>query len=250
MKRQNRHSPKTLKIWLCLLIWLLPVGALYAESLPLDDPAANIPPPQSSAPTQKPKIVQLGEGQYAIGAIRVDQKTGILQVPGKVIRITPPLEFLAVTKGGLKAYESLLELESDAFEFNLACIMLGLDAKNANSSDHHFDPRLVEGDPVEVWVSWQQDGKTIRMAGAQILGGKGAESASDEWIYTGSSFAPNGKYMAATDGTLVGFVHDPASIIEHKQGLGLGDYGAVGDANNNVAPPVGTPVTLSILKAQ
>ena len=51
--------------------------------------------------------------------------------------------------------------------------------------------------------------------------------------------------MAAQDGTLVGFIHDPASIIEHETGVGLNDYGAVG-GNPDVVPPVGTPVTLTV----
>jgi len=249
MTRQKRYPFHAPSVWLCLLTWLLPVSMLLAQ--PPLDPAAITPP--SELPEQlsrQLKIVQLGEGQYTVGTIHIDQKKGELKVPGKVIRIKPPLEFLAITKGGLKAYESMLELESDAFEFNLACIMLGLDAKSSNKAEHHFDPRLIEGEPVEVWVSWQQNGKKIQMPGAKMLGGKGAKSASEEWVYTGSSFAPNGKYMAATDGTLIGFVHDPASIIEHKQGLGLNDYGAVGDANNPLAPPVGTAITLTIIKVQ
>jgi len=166
MKRIHIHSAQPTKTLLCLLIWLLPIGALYAEAPPLDDPAANLSPPQSSAPAKQPEIVQLGERQYAVGAIHIDQEKGILRVPGKVIRIKPPLEFLAVTKGGLKAYESMLELESDAFEFNLACILLGLDKKNASGAKHHFDPNNVKGEPVEVWVSWQQNNKNIRMPGA------------------------------------------------------------------------------------
>ena len=50
--------------------------------------------------------------------------------------------------------------------------------------------------------------------------------------------------MAAHDGTLIGFVHDPASIIEHKIGLGIGDYGAV--AASKVTPKVGTKIEIEI----
>ncbi len=241
MKRLTIHLPSLP----FLLAFLLPASPLLAE--PPSDPAAMLSHPPAA---QQPKATRLDDGQYAIGAIHVDQKQGELQVPGKVIRIKPPLEFLAVTQGGLKAYESMLELESDAFEFNLACIMLGLDAKGAQGAEHHFDPRLIEGAPVKIWVSWQRDGKIIRLPAARILGGKGAKSASEEWVYTGSSFSPKGKYMAAMDGALIGFVHDPASIIEHKQGLGLGDYGAIGDENNTIAPPVGTAITLIVKRVR
>ena len=45
-------------------------------------------------------------------------------------------------------------------------------------------------------------------------------------MYTGSKFSADGHCMAHYDGTLIGFVHDPASIIEHVEGLGLEDYSA------------------------
>ena len=48
------------------------------------------------------------------------------------------------------------------------------------------------------------------------------------------------------DGTLVGFVHDPAAIIEHRIGLGLGDYGAI-TGNPGVLPPPGTTVVLTVV---
>ena len=37
-----------------------------------------------------------------------------------------------VTQGGHKAYEALLEVNADAFQFNLACILIGLDASLAD----------------------------------------------------------------------------------------------------------------------
>jgi len=51
--------------------------------------------------------------------------------------------------------------------------------------------------------------------------------------------------MAQADGTVIGFVHDPSSIIEHRIGVGLNDYGAV-SGDKSIAPPVGTEVLLEI----
>jgi hypothetical protein len=47
------------------------------------------------------------------------------------------------------------------------------------------------------------------------------------------------------DGVLVGFVHDPASIIEHATGFGQGLYGFV-VPNTAIAPPKGTQVTVEV----
>jgi Leu/Phe-tRNA-protein transferase len=37
---------------------------------------------------------------------------------------------------------------------------------------------------------------------------------ADYWIYAGSIFLEDGRYLAEDAGVLIGFVHDPASIIE------------------------------------
>lgn len=79
----------------------------------------------------------------------------------------------------------------------------------------------------------------------QLLANEEAAVDSAVWVYTGSQFNED-IYAAARDGTLVGFVHDPASIIEHRTGMGLGNYGTIG-GNQATAPPVGTPVCLTVI---
>ncbi len=201
-------------------------------------------PPPPSVPAQ-PVIKDLGNQRYRIGAILVDKAQQTFRVEGRLLRLEPPLEFLAVRKGGMKAYESLLELDSDAIEFNLACILIGLDEKKGKAPSFHFSPEPVEGTPVAIWVSWEADGKTVRMPAAKLLLQGDKLIDSDAWVYTGSIFAADGTYLAQQDGTLVGFVHNPASIIEHREGIALGNYGDV-LPRVSVLPAVGTPVTLEV----
>jgi hypothetical protein len=199
----------------------------------------------AAAQPARPLVEKVAEGQYRIGRIEVDQTAGRFTVPGKVLRREPPLEFLAVARQGPKGYESLLELDAGARELNVACIVIGLDAEAATLPRHHFDPRLVEGDPVAVRVVWEVDGETREVGAAELLEvGEGAPVA-DEWVYTGSRFTPDGRYLAEMDGTVIGFVHDGASIIEHRTGLGLGDYGAV-RVREGLLPPPGTPVRVTV----
>ena len=195
--------------------------------------------------TQKPEIEHLGGERYRVGPIEVDKAAGRFSVPATVLRDSPPLEFLAVTKGGYKDYESLLQLSATAFEFNLACILSGFEPDNGEAPRFHFDPEPAKGDPVELWLTWTQDGAAKRVEAARLFRFDGGASPVNDWVYTGSMFTADGRYLAAVDGTAVGFVHDPASIIEHRVGIGVGNFGSV-DVDRTVAPPVGTAVTLMV----
>jgi len=234
MLRIRRYLPLMLLITASLAFPLL----VTAQTGQAPVPVPHAPP---GAKVGQPEIRQLDDGRIAIGTIVIDRKARIFTVPGTVIRTASPLEYAAVRKGGHKAYESLLELDVDAFEFNLACIMVGLDASRATLPRWHFDPEPVAGDEVELRVSWEAGGKTVSQPLAALLGD--GQSAAGGWAYTGSKFDRLGDYLPQLNGTLVGFSHDPDSIIEHRAGLGLGNYGAVGAVGG---PPVGTRVVFEL----
>lgn len=196
----------------------------------------------------KPKVNDLGGGRVQIGTITLDKNTGSFVAPGQVIRLEPPLEFLAVAKGGVKAYESVLELDANAFEFNMACILIGLDADKGSPARYHFDERTLEGDAVEIKIAWEDKNGNLqsRLVGNMLMEGD-KQVTTEGWVYTGSVFTPDNKYLAVQDGTIIGFVHDPASVIEHAKGLGLGDYGVV-SVNMKQAPPLGARISLQVRK--
>jgi hypothetical protein len=222
--------------WLVLL-WLA-AGAAAGDGVP--------------GTTAQPQVDDLGGGRYRIGAITLDKPKGEFSLPGTVIELqspNSPIEFIAVTKGGFKRYEAIFELDTTAVNFNLACIMIGLDASHSTSSSFHFDPKPLAGDRVDVFVSWEEAGKTRSVPVGEVLRRAIPTPGPDEWVYTGSTFAPNGDYMAESSGTLIGFVHDPDSIIQHRQGLGLGHYGAI-TYNPDVLPPAGTPVRVEIIRSK
>ena len=207
---------------------------------------------QETAANPKPPIEDLGDGRYRIGAIVIDKDRGRFTVPGTMLELSraeDPLEFVAVARNGQKAYESLFEVDATAFEFNLACILIGLENPNPDNPTFHFDPRPVAGDPVTVTVTWTLDGETVTVSPDRLLREGGFEPAPGAWVYTGSRFDEQGVYTAQQFGTLIGFVHDMDSVIQHRAGLGLGTYGAV-TTNTFVAPPAGTPMTITVMKGQ
>ncbi|MCP3869197.1 MAG: hypothetical protein GY703_14070 [Gammaproteobacteria bacterium] len=194
---------------------------------------------------QSPGIIDQGDGRFAIGNIVLDKPDRSFTIPGQILRVNGPLEYLAVTTGGLKSYESLLELNVTAFEFNTACLLIGLDPDNSRPSPYHFDPNPVVGDEVKISVSWTLDSKPVEYDAADLLTVRESVAAPGGWSYTGSGFTRENRYLAHLDGTLIGFAHDPASVIEHGKGLGLGDYGAV-NGHQGRLPPVGTEVVLTV----
>jgi hypothetical protein len=74
----------------------------------------------------------------------------------------------------------------------------------------------------------------------------GREVKAGSWVYIGSFFSEEGRFMAEGSGVLVGFVHDPMSVVEHREGLGIGRWGSVA-GNADLAPPVGTPIWLTVI---
>lgn len=211
-------------------------------------PVAEAPAqPATSAVPAGPPMEDLGDGRALVGGILVERHARSFSLPARVIRLAPPLEFLVVGPPAARAYESLLQTEVLPVAFNLACILIGLEAPPGAAPDVHFDPDVLEGPAVRLEVSWQAGGKVIRRPAAELLREARRPAVTSDWVYVGSSFTPDGRFLAAMDGTLVGFVHAPESIIEHRSGLGIGRYGSLA-GNVTVAPPVGTPVTLHVTR--
>jgi len=197
------------------------------------------------------ELKPLGQDRYQVGRIVVDKRARVFTVPGRVHLTGKPLEYLATTPGGMKEYETLLEIDATGSEFNLACILVGLEPDAAQAPFVQFSKEPLVGPRVAIFVAWQEGGQRRKVSAAEaILSGDGSvKPESVEWVYTGSPLSRPGKPFAAdVTGTLVGFVHDPNSIVEAAIGLGIGAYGSV--RGNSMLPPVGTPVELSVEVAQ
>jgi hypothetical protein len=209
--------------------------------------------PQVPAPTAPPappvgEMKALGKDRYQIGRILIDKKAGRFTVPGRVHVLDRPLEYLATTPGGMKEYETLLEVDATGSEFNLACILLGLERDPTLQPFFQFSEKPLAGPRVRISVAWQDGRKRRQISAVEALleSGPDAQTQPVEWVYTGSVLSPaDGQFAADVAGTLVGFVHDPNSVIEATTGLGIGAYGSV-NGNAAVLPPVGSPIELIV----
>ncbi len=238
---------------------ILGSAALAAFGAAVAGPAGDPPPvpPVPARPAASPPFVPapvfdlkpLGHDHFQIDRIVLDKKARRFTVPGHVAHVTDaPLEYLAVVTGSLKVYESLLEVDATGSEFNLACILIGLESTGGSKPQFQFDRRPASGPPVLVEVSWQDRGKTRRVGADEALlpDAERAKQPPSQFVYIGSfSFGPDQRFAADGAGALVGLVHDPNSVIEHRDGMGIGAYGSV-RGNPAALPPIGAAVELTI----
>ena len=193
-----------------------------------------------------PPIKDLGDERYQVGTITVDKAARTFSLGGKVLHLTQPLEYLAVKTDGYKGYESLLELETSAVDFQLACILVGLDDEKSVKPRFQFDENEAEGQAVDITISWEVDGEVKTATAAKALTAGDGPFTDAGWVYVGSRPSPqDGSLLAEMSGTLIGFVHDPLSIIEHRKGARAGSYGMV-KGNSELMPPEGSPITLTV----
>ena len=206
-----------------------------------------IPPPSAQGPPQKPVVEKLGEKLFRIGTIRVDTDKRELAVVGRVNAVYGPLEFVANTRGGMKAYESAIELDTNGITFHTACLLIGLDAGHSVRPTAHFDPRPPEGDAVDVLVSWQENGRERQINAEQLLYDRERKASitNSRWVFTGSALVGGGMLLADAEGALIGFVHTPAPVIENVSSDAVKRYGAI-ILNQELGLKPGTPITLTV----
>lgn len=229
----RRVDVRLFAVFACVLIGAL---ALAAQA-----------PPEKPAPIEK-----LGPTSYRIGKLRVDTAKREVSAPGTVNPVTV-LEFVANTPQGVKAYESAFTLETGAISFNAALLLIGLDPARAKPPTMQFDPAAPVGDPVDIEVEWTANGKTRRVKIHELLFDQRSKKTltAGPWVYTGSTFVDYGsetggkRYLAESDGVLIGLMHGPQPIIENPRNDALGGYGEI-VLNPEMGLTENTPITLTV----
>lgn len=226
---------------------------LAVLSVSISSGVAQVQTPNPSVLLAKPSgtVEKLPDGSYRVGTLRVDTAKREVGAPATVNDVTI-LEWVANTRDGSKAYESLLTVDTDAISFNAALLLIGLDPARARLPKQHFDPEPPRGDPVELLLEVKHPSvRRIPIEDLLLDQRTGRTLPVGPWVYTGSMFVdgPNGpggrRYLADLDGVLVGFVHSPAPIIENPRTGAVNAYGAV-VVNGQAGLPAGSPVTLVV----
>jgi hypothetical protein len=207
-----------------------PVGpslGVLAQQPQIQVPKTPRSPFEGPAPAPSP-AERISKDMVRVGSILIDTAKKEFSVAGFVNEVRV-LEFVANTKGGWKAYESALEMDTNAVNFNVACLLIGLDVSNAVGASRQFDPKAPQGDPVEMFVEWDEGGKPRRIRAEELLFNFVTKQTLPEgpWVYTGSRFGQGNQYQAETEGTLVGFMHTVGPIIESPRPM-IGNWGDTG----------------------
>jgi hypothetical protein len=172
-------------------------------------------------------VERLSKDQLRLGKIRVNLATSEVRVPGQINPVTV-VEFFANKAGGVKAYESVLTLETDGVTFNTALLLIGMD----NSSPIPSDPAAV----TPALISTRRLDISIETAGTppqkfpadRLLFDRktNKEVPPSTWVYSGSTMV-DGRYLADVNGTLIGFMHGRDPVIERFDTVGVGRYGEI-----------------------
>lgn len=235
-------------------LWLPMVFAAVPAFAQQQTPPPNLKMPSgfNAPPTTMPSpaaVEKTGDTTYRIGEMHLDVKKKELVVPGSVNDVAV-LEFVANTRGGFKAYESAVTLNTNAVSFNAAMLLLGVDPARSRPSEYQFDLKAPQGDPVQVTVSWQDGGRTRTVPVEELLYDQRSKKTLKQgpWVYTGSSFFNTGTgqmFLAESDGVLIGFMHGPQAIIDNPRDDARDGFGSI-VLNPNLGLKPATPITLTV----
>lgn len=200
----------------------------------------------SVADSTQPPISKIGDNLYQLGSITLDSKKRELIIPGQVNMQKGIIELLACAPGG-KVHESVLVLDVVPYHLQVALLLLGL--KYVGGLEYQGDPRTPQGDSVEVWVTWKEEGKEKKVRGEEMVWDvvRNAPMETTPWVFVGSK-VNQGTFMADVEKSLITTYHDPLTILDNP--LTTGGNDEVYKVNEKLVPPKGTPVTVIITPVQ
>ena len=198
--------------------------------------------PDTRLQTPSPEVVKLREHLYRIGQVTVDTNKREASMNGWVNMNDGLIEYLACSLGG-KLHESALVLDVKPTVLQVALILLGLEAES--DFQYQGSQSLPKGDPVEIWVEWNQEGETKRVRAEDLVFDtrKNKPMAHTHWVFTGSIIHA-GRFLAEVEKSLIATYHDPTAIINNPLPEGADD--TVYSVNQKLVPPKDTPITLTI----
>jgi hypothetical protein len=205
-----------------------------------------------------PAMQEISPGVFQIGKIRLDKTKRTVSFAGKLNMSKDLIEYVMVTPEG-STHESLLTAEIQPTD--LQFVMLLLDAKGAGllapqpdaappgqiNADYLKSAPKLKGDNVSITVSWKgQDGMEKALPLEDLLMNVDTKKSVDRgpWVYNGSMFGADGKFLAQQQGCFISVVTNPAALFNNpRKG---NDNDRIWAVNEKTSPPVGTAVEITI----
>jgi hypothetical protein len=183
--------------------------------------ARPTPPEKLKAPPKpEPKVKDLGQGRYRVGAVTFDEKARTIVIPASVRMREGAVEYILVSKHG-KAHEAVFVTDADARDVHLAALLLGMkpepDLGPAGSA-----AKIGDHGAVEAWVEWDRNGPPARVPLNETVALADPESGQTTgtlpaglWLYNGSEVAANGVFVASASGSIISIIRDPEALVNN-----------------------------------
>ncbi|MFN3648837.1 MAG: YdjY domain-containing protein [Armatimonadota bacterium] len=184
---------------------------------------------------------KIGDDLYQVGKLKVDLKSRTATCSGKVNMDRSTIEYLAVAPGG-KLHESVLSLDVRPLHLQIGLILLGLEPKGG--IDVQGDEKPPQGSPVDVFVSWKRDGRSVKVHAEDLVWDLERKRPLQRgpWIFSGS-IVRDGQFVADEELSLIATYRDPAAIVNN--GLPGGTDDSLYKVNERICPKFETPVTVT-----
>jgi hypothetical protein len=228
-----------------LSAWL--VAGVPAAQAPGGPASGGAPGPDRPAEARpEPRIKQLSETRYRLGAVEFDKRTREISFPGKVNMVKGLLEYLLVHENG-KLHEALLSTPARPFDLNV--VLLLLDYKPLPEwFDGRDKPRSLAGVGVAsqlgVFVHWEDANGRRQSTRAEtwVNDLRTRKPAPDApWVFNGSGLNEDRMFCAEVDGSIAALYLDDRALLNNPR------PGNADDERWEPArglPPKGTPVTI------
>ncbi|MFW6162078.1 MAG: YdjY domain-containing protein [Planctomycetota bacterium] len=181
--------------------------------------------------------------------LRLDLKAKTVEIDGKFCIGEYPLELLVCQKQ-LRDYEAMISSPCQPSVLHTALLALGLKPRVRDKKDP--GKILREGDPVDIRVRFERDGKTVTVEPRELIIDLKTKKNLDAtpWVFYGSFLFPdpNNKqrmiYLGDSEQWLIGLLGDTPSVIDlHPDHVGT--YGNLA-IDLEAAPGQGAKATLII----
>lgn len=224
--------------------YLLLFGALFAGSLPAQEPVAP------------PIMQEISPGVFQIGKLRLDKIARSVSFPGRLNQGKDLIEYVLVTPMGA-THESLLTSEVQPSDLHFAMLLLG--AKGAGllapqpvdappgqiDADYLRKAPRLKGDNLTFAVKWKdKDGKeqSAQVEDWLMNADNGKPAPRGPWIYSGSMFGAEGGFLAQQEGMFASVVTNPAALINNPRPGN--DSDKLWAVNEKAVPPVETLIEI------
>jgi hypothetical protein len=200
-------------------------------------------------------------GLLELGLVRLNQQERSVTFPAELNTNDGLLEYLLVTTSG-KTHESLLRTRADPLHIQLSLLLLNgkpgefqipksITSQAAQGDKGELtpinDPSPVKlsGDPVQIEISWEHEGKKQVYAAEGLLMNANTKLpiSNPKWIFNGSR-SVEGKFMGQVTGSIISLITDPDAIVNNQAPGHENDE--IWGINAKVLPAVNHPVFVTI----